>query len=214
MLKSLRPDQLPRYSTRERLLHWLVVIVFVFVAASGLALFHPSLYFLSNLLGGGTWSVVLHPYTGLAMALGFYAFAQPLWRDNRLDPRDRTWLKNVRRLLDDDVAGLPEAGRYNGGQKLLYLTQTLCLVLLLLTGIVIWRANFARFFPIGVVRLAALVHAFVAFVLVVAVIVHVAAAAWVRGSLAAMTRGTVTLGWAFKHHRAWFREMIRPTDGR
>jgi formate dehydrogenase subunit gamma len=24
-----------------------------------------------------------------------------------------------------------------------------------------------------------------------------------------MTRGTVTPGWAWKHHRAWFREVMR-----
>jgi formate dehydrogenase subunit gamma len=28
-----------------------------------------------------------------------------------------------------------------------------------------------------------------------------------------MFKGTVTPGWAYKHHRAWFRQMIRPGGG-
>ena len=214
MSERLRPDQLARYTSGERILHWLVVLAFVAVAASGLALFHPSLFFLSVVLGGGPWSVVLHPFAGLGMVLGFYAFARPLWRDNRIGPTDRAWLKGIDKVLNDDTAQLPEVGRYNGGQKLLFHTQAWCLALLLLTGIVIWRAYFSGYFAVGVLRWAVVLHALAAFVLVAAVIVHVAAAAWVRGSLGAMTRGSVTLGWAFKHHRAWFRQMLRPTSSR
>jgi formate dehydrogenase subunit gamma len=209
-----RSGQLTRYSSTERMLHWLVVLAFVCVSASGLALFHPSLYFLSVALGGGPWSVLLHPFAGLAMALGFYVLARRLWQANRLEARDRAWLKGIRQVLADEAGELPEAGRYNGGQKVLFHALVLCIALLLLSGIVIWRAYFAGFFPAALVRLSVLLHALAAFVLLIAVIVHIAAAAWVRGSLAAMIRGGVSLGWAYKHHRAWFREMIRPGAGR
>jgi len=37
--------------------------------------------------------------------------------------------------------------------------------------------------------------------------VHVYAAIWIKGTVRAMTRGTVSQGWAWKHHRAWFRQM-------
>ena len=39
-------------------------------------------------------------------------------------------------------------------------------------------------------------------------IVHVYAAIWVRGTISAMTRGTVTGGWAWRHHRRWLRELV------
>jgi formate dehydrogenase subunit gamma len=208
------PDLLLRHDFRDRLLHWLVVITFVCAAVSGLALFHPSLYWLTNLMGGGPWSALLHPFEGLAMALVFYLFARPLWRDNRLEPRDHAWLQGLRRIVDGRDDGLPEVGKYNGGQKVLYLVMVACLVVLTASGFVIWRRYFAGFFPIGVVRLGALLHAFAAFVLVLGTVVHVAAALWVKGSVAAMTRGTVTLGWAYKHHRGWLRQMIRPSGGR
>jgi formate dehydrogenase subunit gamma len=31
---------------------------------------------------------------------------------------------------------------------------------------------------------------------------------WIKGSIGAMTRGTVTYGWARKHHPNWFKEII------
>lgn len=209
-----RPDLLLRHDAHERLLHWLIVIAFFLTAASGLALFHPSLFWLANVLGGGTWSALLHPFVGLAMAVAFYLFARPLWSDNRMQPRDWAWLKGIRTVIEGRHDGLPEAGKYNAGQKLLYFTLVTCLTLLALSGLVIWRRYFAGFFPVGVVRLGALLHAFVAFVLVLGIIVHISAALWVKGSVEAMMRGTVTIGWAYKHHRAWFREMIRPSGGR
>jgi formate dehydrogenase subunit gamma len=84
----------------------------------------------------------------------------------------------------------------------------LCLAGLLLSGLVIWRAYFSLYFPVAVIRLAAVVHAVCALVLICTIIVHIYAAIWVKGSVEAMTRGRVTPGWAWKHHRAWFREIM------
>jgi formate dehydrogenase subunit gamma len=209
MADDNRPEMMVRYQPSQRVAHWLVVIVFVCAAASGLALFHPSLFWLSGLLGGGPWSVILHPFAGLLMCAAFYALARPLWHHNRLEPRDWKWLRGIRDVINQREDRLPEVGRYNGGQKLLYFVLVGCLVVLLASGLVIWRAYFSQYFPIGVIRLSAVLHAIAAFVLVLGVVVHIAAALSVAGSVAAMTRGTVTLGWAFKHHRAWFREMTR-----
>jgi formate dehydrogenase subunit gamma len=39
-------------------------------------------------------------------------------------------------------------------------------------------------------------------------IVHVYAAIWVRGTLSAMTRGFVTGGWGWRHHRKWLRKEV------
>ena len=63
--------EIARYSPEERGNHWLVVVCFILAACSGLAFFHPSLYFLSAVLGGGPWSRILHPFVGVAMCLFF-----------------------------------------------------------------------------------------------------------------------------------------------
>jgi formate dehydrogenase subunit gamma len=55
----------------------------------------------------------------------------------------------------------------------------------------------------------AVLHAAIAAVLAICVgIVHVYAAIWVRGTISAMTRGRVTGGWAWRHHRRWLRELV------
>ena len=88
-------------------------------------------------------------------------------------------------------------------------TAVKCLLGLLASGIVMWRAYFALYFPIGVIRFASLLHAVCALVLICAIVVHIYAAIWVKGSIRAMTRGTVSPGWAWKHHRAWLRAVTR-----
>jgi formate dehydrogenase subunit gamma len=56
-----RRDVIVRYTANERTNHWIVAIAFVLAALSGLALFHPALYWLSALFGGGPWTRILHP---------------------------------------------------------------------------------------------------------------------------------------------------------
>jgi formate dehydrogenase subunit gamma len=41
-----------RYTAGTRINHWIVAISFVLLALSGLALFHPALFWLTNLFGG------------------------------------------------------------------------------------------------------------------------------------------------------------------
>ena len=42
-----------RYNANERTNHWIVAILFILAGLSGLALFHPALFWLSHLFGGG-----------------------------------------------------------------------------------------------------------------------------------------------------------------
>ena len=208
------PDTLIRYTANERTNHWIVALAFLLAALSGLALFHPALYWLSALFGGGPWTRILHPIIGLIMTIAFVFLAAVVWKDNRLEPRDREWLRRLKDVINNREERLPEVGRYNAGQKLLFFVFVACMVGLLLSGIVIWRQYFSMYFPIGIVRFASLLHAVCAFLLIAAIILHIYAAIWVKGSIRAMTRGTVTPGWAWKHHRAWFREKTHAANPR
>ncbi|MEI6003135.1 formate dehydrogenase subunit gamma [Paraburkholderia bengalensis] len=203
------PELIERYTPNERSNHWITAITFVLLALSGLAMFHPSMFWLSALFGGGQWTRILHPFIGLVMFVSFMILALRFWHHNYLDADDVQWLRQINDVLTNREDRLPEIGKYNAGQKLLFFVLVLCLLALLLSGIVIWRAYFAFYFPIEVVRVAALIHAIAAFVLICSIIVHIYAALWVKGSIGAMVRGTVTLGWARKHHPKWFRESIK-----
>jgi formate dehydrogenase subunit gamma len=198
-----------RYSPEERANHWIVALFFILAALSGLALFHPSFFFFSNLFGGGAWTRILHPFIGLIMFFFFMFMAARYWGDNAVNDTDRRWMKQLRDVIANRDHGLPEAGKYNAGQKYLFWTLVVCMALLILSGIVMWRPYFVEFFPIWLNRIAVVVHALAAFVLIMGIIVHIYAAIWVKGSIRAMTRGTVTDAWAKHHHPGWYRQVSR-----
>lgn len=198
-----------RYNPEERANHWVVAIAFILLALSGLALFHPAFFWLTNLFGGGTWTRILHPYIGLVLAIAFWLLAWRVWERNRIDDADREWMRRLRDVVANRDAGLPEVGHYNAGQKVLFWTMLGSVAVLLASGVVIWQPWFAPYFPVFLVRVAVLLHALAAFVLIASFLVHVYAAIWVKGSIRAMTRGTVTRAWAKQHHAGWYREVSK-----
>jgi formate dehydrogenase subunit gamma len=203
--------ELRRYEDRDRMNHWFIAIMFFLAGLSGLAFFHPSLFFLSNLFGGGAWARILHPFMGVVMVASFAVLAARLWRANLVSAEDREWKKHMGRMIRGDKTDMPPAGKYNYGQKLVFWAMVGSLAVLLVTGIVFWRPYFAGYFGIGLLRAAALLHSIAAVVLIASAIAHVYAAIWIKGSTRAMTRGTVTDGWARANHPLWHREV---TGGR
>jgi formate dehydrogenase subunit gamma len=201
--------QIQRYTEGERTNHWIVAISFVLAALSGLALFHPSMFWLANLFGGGPWTRILHPFIGVVMFLFFFITMVRFWGHNRLDANDKKWLGQWRDVLANREDKLPESGRYNAGQKAMFWLMVICMWVLLVTGVMFWRAYFGDYFSVSVIRAASLLHAVAATVLIIGIIVHVYAAIWTRGSIGAMVRGTVSEAWAKKHHAAWYRQVIR-----
>jgi formate dehydrogenase subunit gamma len=201
--------QIQRYTEGERTNHWIVAITFVLAALSGLALFHPSMYWLANLFGGGPWTRILHPFIGVVMFVFFFITMLRFWGHNRLDANDRKWLSGWRDVLANREHKLPEQGRYNAGQKAMFWLMVICMWVLLVTGIMFWREYFGDYFSVGIIRVASLLHAVAATVLIVGIIVHVYAAIWTKGSMGAMLSGKVSEAWAKKHHAAWYREVGR-----
>ena len=200
---------LQRYNDSERMNHWAVALLFVLAGLSGLAFFHSSLFFLSNLFGGGPWTRILHPFLGLAMALSFVGMFVRFWRLNLMNDADREWSRHMGDLLRGNKAALPPVGKYHAGQKRVFWAAAICLLVLVVTGVMFWQPWFTGVLPIPLQRAAALLHAIAAVVLVLSTIVHVYAAIWVKGSMRAMTRGTVTDNWARSHHKLWHDEMTR-----
>lgn len=198
-----------RYTANERSGHWVTAICFVLLMVSGLSMFHPATAWMAVFLGGGQWTRILHPFIGLVMAASFAGMVIQFWHHNQFEPGDREWLDQTGDVIHKREHLVPKAGRYNGGQKLLFFVLVGCMATLVVTGIVIWRAYFSALFPVGLIRFSALLHAFAALLIIIAIIIHVYAGLWVKGSLGAMVRGTVTYGWARKHHGRWFEEVVR-----
>ncbi|MEY2654329.1 MAG: hypothetical protein RLZZ524_1357, partial [Pseudomonadota bacterium] len=152
---------------------------------------------------------ILHPFLGLLMVVSFLGLFLRLWKENVMTPADKEWSKHMGEMLRGNKANLPPVGKYNAGQKRVFWAMSISLAVLVITGFMFWRPWFAPLFPIDVLRVAVLLHSISAVVLVLSVIVHVYAAIWVKGTIRAMTRGTVTENWARLNHPLWHEEMTR-----
>src|SRR5579864_5258901 len=80
-----------RYSFRERLVHWVSGVSYVYLLLTGLAFWSPWLFWIAVVLGGGTISRVLHPWAGVIFffsVLWMYAKWGPQMRSTE---RDKEW---------------------------------------------------------------------------------------------------------------------------
>ncbi|MBN9264233.1 MAG: formate dehydrogenase subunit gamma [Hyphomicrobium sp.] len=218
--KGEAPLQVPRYSGSARINHWVVAISFVLLMISGLALFHPSLYWLTGLFGGGPTARWLHPWLGVVLVVGFLGLFLRFFVANLPERTDWVWLARLRHVLAGREEYLPEVGKYNAGQKFVFWAQAFLVLVMFVTGIGLWPVGLAYFeqllgfkATIDQRRLAAVIHAGAAVLTIAIWIIHVYAAIWVRGTISAMTRGTVTGGWAWRHHRKWLRKEIGKEPG-
>ena len=128
-------------------------------------------------------------------------------RSMKLDASDRAWLWQSHRYAVHDDEGLPESGRFNAGQKMLFWVQSAAALLLFASGLVLWFPALSTM-P-QTLRLAAiLVHPSVSIVSMAGIIVHIyMGTAAVPGAFRGMVRGSVERRWAQAHHPKWVREI-------
>jgi len=198
-------EKIDRFSFLERTIHWMVALSFFYAALSGLSLWSIRLYWLATVFGGGETVRAWHPWGGLSFAV-LLAFMVRNWAGQmRLDQDDRSWLRQVRRYAMHDEAGLPDAGRFNAGQKTLFWVQSTSTVLLLLSGLVLW---WPEVMPRPLRLAAVVVHPPAAVVSIAGIIIHIyMATAAVPEALRGMTQGWVRPGWAASHHPKWYRNI-------
>jgi formate dehydrogenase subunit gamma len=198
---------IPRFTFTERAAHWMAAISFLYAALTGLSLWSHHLYWLAAVFGGGETVRWGHPWGGVlfALVLGFIFLR---WAGQmRLDADDRKWLANSHKYAMNEEEGLPEPGRFNAGQKMLFWVQSCCALLLFASGFVLW---WPMSMPRTLLTAAVLVHPATAIVAITGIIVHVyMGLAAVPGALRGMVRGDVTPGWAAAHHPKWLKEISR-----
>jgi formate dehydrogenase subunit gamma len=209
------PSTVSRYKAGARVNHWITAGSLILLALSGLALFHPSLFFLTALFGGGEYARIVHPWIGVVLLVSFAGLFFRFFRYNLWERTDNQWLGKLRAVLAGRDEELPEVGKYNAGQKLVFWLMSILIVVLFVSGLGIWHVYFPFYqqtlgieLTIDQQRLAVLVHSIAAITAILVWIVHVYAAIWVKGTVRAMLRGSVTGGWAWRHHRRWLREEV------
>ncbi len=200
-------NQIVRFNLVERLVHWTVAISFVYLALTGLALWSPKLYWLAAVFGGGETIRAWHPWAGVIFSVAFGLMFIKWSAQMLLDSDDVRWLKRAHRYAMHDEESVPESGRFNAGQKMMFWLQGLCCLLLLVSGIVLWLPESTS----QMWRLVSVVvHPLAALMSMGLIIVHLYMATIATpGSLRSMIRGWVTPAWANSHHRKWYRKITR-----
>lgn len=202
----MKEKLIQRYNKAERVNHWIVAGCFVLLAISGLAFFYPAFFWLTGVFGTPQLARIIHPFVGVVMFLGFFIQFFRYWKYNLMEKEDVKWFTSVGQILKGEEVG--DTGKYNAGQKIMFWLMTVCMLTLLATGFIAWRPYFADMFPIPLIRIALLLHAVSALVLIAGIIVHVYAAIWIKGTIRAMVEGVVTQAWAKAHHPRWYREIM------
>src|SRR5262249_27370149 len=154
-----------------RVIHWSVALFFFVALFSGLPIWTPVFGGLAPLFGGLHVCRWLHPWAGVLFALAAAVMFVHWWGEMQMEPRDREWLRPRRlRAYMEHQDHDPDAGKYNGGQKLFFFAVGLGVVGLLVSGLVLWfPLVFGRF----VGEVAVLLHDLTFITFVVAVILHI-----------------------------------------
>jgi formate dehydrogenase subunit gamma len=198
-------EPIVRYSLVERAMHWVAGLSYLYVMATGLALFTPHLYWIAAVLGGGATVRYWHPWAGLVFSAAV-VWMHRMWSDQmRTTADDRAWNRKVRSYIENRDDEMPPVGRFNPGQKQFYWVMLFAMILLLATGIVMW---FPEYLPqhSGTLRsLVVILHEIAALVTIGAFIIHVYMGLFVvPGGFRAIVHGYVSRGWARTHHRLWY----------
>jgi formate dehydrogenase subunit gamma len=193
-----------RYAFRERLVHAVAGLSYVYLLLTGLAFWTPWLYWLAVMLGGGYLSRLLHPWAGFVFTAAVVLMYVVWRRDMRITAEDRLWRKALGSYIRNEDASVPAAGRFNYGQKMLFWLMAWGGLALLLSGLVMWFVASVPWDLRVILYVATLVHAVAALLTIGGFIVHVyMGVAVVPGGLDAIVHGEVSEEWARRHHSRW-----------
>ncbi len=197
------PADVKRYNLFEVVLHWLTFASFLICLGTGLAFAYPRLFWLTNFFGGPQTSREVHPWAGIAFAVGLLLMLL-LWGLDELPAAgDMQWWRRLGAYVSLGDA-YHENGRFNAGQKLYFWVMLLAGVGLFASGLLLWQRDWSGAEARSWMRL---VHnvAFVGSFGFLMLHVYMSVAMY-PGTLGAMLHGRVTRGWALLHHARWYRK--------
>ncbi len=209
---GLSGQRITRFNGFERFTHWLTACTFVVLAISGinitfgkrvlLPLVGPDAFAAFSQLGK-----YAHNYLSFPFVLGLVLMLLIWIKDNLPNGNDVAWFKAGGGLMGKDH---PPAGRFNGGQKLIFW-------IVILGGAGATVSGYLLLFPffgtdIAEMQLANIVHGVIGVLLIAAMLGHIyIGTLGMEGAFDAMGSGDVDLNWAKEHHALWVAEEMRKT---
>jgi formate dehydrogenase subunit gamma len=203
-----------RFNGFERFTHWLTATTFLVLAASGLNITFGKLV-IQPWLGDvmfGPWSQFAkfcHNYLSFPFMLGVVLMLLIWIKDNIPNGRDVAWFKAGGGIIGDKH---PEAGRFNGGQKVIFWTVILGGAALTVSGLIL-------LFPfqwtgLDGLQTSNIVHGVVGMVMIAAMLAHIyIGSIGMEGAFDAMGSGEVDVNWAKEHHSLWVADEMKKKGG-
>lgn len=198
-------NYIERFSTSERILHWIVTCSFFILFLSGLGLFSRLFNSYFAVFGGGQNAILIHKTAGvLFFVTSLNMFLNHKKDVSTFDEDDKQWIEKRGGYLSRDETHF-NIGKYNPGQKLFAIFIAAATLILGITGLFIWMPTF---FPRWIVQLSLMLHGLMFVGSVMFVVVHVYLATIGNpGTIEAMLYGNVRKFWAREHHPKWYKEV-------
>ncbi len=208
-------QQIVRYRTPTRVLHWVHTASFLILFVTGLIIFIPPL---AQALTVDSWTRIIHRAAAVVFVVAPLIYI-PLNPKSSIKgikeaftwgQEDMEWLRAAPRyyFLADESA-MPPQGHMNTGQKMWWFMVIFFSIIFVLTGVVMWA--FKESAPLDALRWAVFAHdvSFIAtgtmFLLHIYLgVIH----PLMRGSWASMARGKVNAEYAKSHYRKWYDEVV------
>ena len=203
------PGHVLRYAFKERLVHWMAGLSYLYLLLTGLAFWSPWLFWLALAMGGGEISRILHPWFGVVFFIAVLLMYS-LWASQMgITDNDRAWFRSVNHYIRNQDDKMPPVGRYNAGQKLLFWGFFLCGILLFLSGLVLWFPEYIPWSLRWLRYIAVLIHASTALLTIGLFLIHVYMGVFAeRSALDSVIYGDVTEDFAKRFHPAWYQELF------
>lgn len=197
-------NYIERFSTRQRVLHWIVTASFFTLVLSGVGLFSRLFNGYFNFFGGGQNAILVHKIAGPI----FFLSSAYMYLDHRaeissFDSNDMEWFRKAGGYLSREPHHF-HIGRYNPGQKMFALFIAVATLVLGITGLFIWVPTG---FPRWIVQISLMLHGLMFVASIMFMVLHVYLATIGNpGTVQGMLYGDVRKDWARHHHPRWFRE--------
>ncbi len=197
-------NYIERFSTSERVLHWIVTASFFTLLLSGLGLYSRLFNGYFTFFGGGQNAIMIHKIAGVVFFFSsLYMYFNHKKDISTFDQDDKEWVIKQGGYLARDPSHF-NIGKYNPGQKLFALYIAAATAVLGVTGVFIWLP---ASFPRWLVQVSLLTHGLMFVGSIMFVVVHVYLATIGNpGTIGAMLYGDVKRNWAKKHHPKWYKE--------
>jgi formate dehydrogenase subunit gamma len=203
-----------RFNFLARFSHWGHTVTFLLCLFTGLALFLSDAGWLAAIFGGYAGAGLVHRIAAVGLtiilAIGMVAGFKGII----------AWFQDILRFGVNDImfivkfpleffgfpVKVPPQTRFNGGEKGNSMVTPTMVILLVLSGYIMW---FPAIFPGGLVRVAYWTHDIAMVLGTVMVSMHAYLGSFHPGSgesFWGMWKGTVRADWAKHHHAIWYEE--------